>query len=242
MRCARAAVRATNFSRLPGDEVRSAEQQVLALADSSGMYPPPLPPGERVVSEAQGWKLGHCDSSPRFSNPAPGGLPSLTPVPALFQGRQLWLQETWRQNWFFFPKSGLNFPHPRPRPPTPKRTQLSSSQLAAVDAGEVDFEGSSLRRTRGGFPGMWAAGLAFPQESGDPHSKKLSEFNRLGSWLMFPASDASGLLWRRQGTQSGREGSGDHWMGAAADLPASCEISRQGSQVSLGDLAKGAVE
>lgn len=53
---------------------------------------------------------------------------------------------------------------------------------------------------------MWAAGLAFPQESGDPHSKKLSEFNRLGSWMMFPASDASGLLWRRQVPSLGGKG------------------------------------
>lgn len=58
MRCARAAVRATKFSKAAWGEARSAGRLGLAWQTRQGCAPAPSR-GEELVSEGQGWKLGH---------------------------------------------------------------------------------------------------------------------------------------------------------------------------------------
>lgn len=73
---------------------------------------------------------------------------------------------------FSFQNRGLKLAHLAPaHQPRSALSRLPKSQLAAVDAGEVDFKGISPWRSRGVSPCMWAAGLAFPPESGDPHPR-----------------------------------------------------------------------
>lgn len=137
------------------------------------MCPPPSSRGERLVSEGQGWKLGHRSSSACYSNPAPGGLPLPDSGPGSFPGKTApCSRRLGNKTGFSFQNRGLKLAHLAPaHPPRSALSRLPKSQLAAVDTGEVDFKGISPWRNRGVSPCMWAAGLAFPPESGETHPR-----------------------------------------------------------------------